>query len=35
MHDIRWIRENAATFDEGLASRGLPPEAERLIALDD
>jgi seryl-tRNA synthetase len=35
MHDIRWIRENAAAFDEGLASRGLPPEAERLIALDD
>ena len=35
MHDIRWVRENAAAFDEGLASRGLPPEAERLIALDD
>ena len=35
MHDIRWIRENAAAFDEGLASRGLPPEAGRLIALDD
>jgi seryl-tRNA synthetase len=35
MHDIRWIRDNAAAFDKGLASRGLPPEAERLVALDD
>jgi seryl-tRNA synthetase len=35
MHDIRWIRDNAAAFDKGLASRGLPSEAARLIALDD
>jgi seryl-tRNA synthetase len=35
MHDIRWIRENAALFDGGLASRGLASESTRLIALDD
>ena len=35
MHDIRAIRDNAAAFDAGLAKRGLPPEAARLIALDD
>ena len=35
MHDIRFIRENAAAFDDGLRARGLDPEASRLIALDD
>ncbi len=25
MHDIRWIRENAAAFDKALASRGAEP----------
>ena len=35
MHDIRWIRDNAAAFDAGLASRGLPAQAMPLIALDD
>jgi seryl-tRNA synthetase len=35
MHDIRWIRENAAIFDGGLVARGLSPESRRLIALDD
>ncbi|MBV9112518.1 MAG: serine--tRNA ligase [Hyphomicrobiales bacterium] len=35
MHDIRWIRENPAAFDKGLASRGLPPAAEHLIAIDE
>ena len=34
MHDIKWIREHAGEFDRGLARRGLPPEAEKLIALD-
>jgi seryl-tRNA synthetase len=34
MFDIRWIRENPDTFDEGLKRRGLPPQAEALIALD-
>ncbi|MBV9051465.1 MAG: serine--tRNA ligase [Hyphomicrobiales bacterium] len=35
MHDIRWIRDNPAAFDKGLASRGLPPVAGHLVALDD
>jgi seryl-tRNA synthetase len=35
MHDIRWIKENAAIFDGGLAARGLAPESQRLFALDD
>jgi seryl-tRNA synthetase len=35
MHDIRWIRENVARFDDGLAARGLAPESQRLLALDD
>jgi seryl-tRNA synthetase len=33
--DIKWIRDNAATFDEGLRRRGLEPQAESLIALDE
>ena len=35
MHDIKWIRDNAAAFDAGLKTRGLEPESGRLIALDD
>src|SRR5882672_8783772 len=35
MHDIKWIRENAEAFDRGLARRGLPGEAQRLIAIDE
>jgi seryl-tRNA synthetase len=35
MHDIRWIRENPEAFDRGLARRGLAPEAERLVAIDE
>ena len=35
MHDIRAIRENPEAFDEGLRRRGLPPQAELLIALDE
>jgi len=35
MHDIRSIRENPEAFDRGLARRGLEPQAERLIALDE
>ena len=35
MHDIRFIRENPEAFDRGLARRGLPGEAKRLIALDE
>jgi seryl-tRNA synthetase len=35
MHDIKWIRENPEAFDRGLARRGLPVEASRLIAIDE
>jgi seryl-tRNA synthetase len=35
MHDIRFIRENPEAFDRGLARRGLEPQAQRLIALDE
>ncbi len=35
MHDIKWIRDNAAAFDAGLARRGLEPLAGKLIALDE
>ncbi len=35
MFDIKWIRDNAATFDEGLRRRGLEPQASSLIALDE
>jgi seryl-tRNA synthetase len=34
MHDIKWIRENSDAFDRGLARRGLPGEAKRLIEID-
>jgi seryl-tRNA synthetase len=33
--DIKWIRDNAAAFDGGLARRGLGPQSAALIALDD
>jgi len=35
MHDIKAIRENPEAFNEGLRRRGLPPQAESLIALDE
>jgi seryl-tRNA synthetase len=35
MHDIRFIRENPEAFDRGLARRGLEPQAQRLITLDE
>ncbi len=35
MYDIRWIRENAAAFDKGLARRGLDALSSSLLALDD
>ena len=34
MLDIKWIRENADAFDAGLARRGLPADAARLLELD-
>jgi seryl-tRNA synthetase len=35
MHDIKWIRDNPDAFDRGLARRGLPGEAKRLIEIDE
>jgi seryl-tRNA synthetase len=35
MHDIRLIRDNPEAFDRGLKRRGLAPQAEGLIALDE
>ena len=35
MHDIRFIRENAAVFDAGLKRRGLAPRAAEILALDE
>jgi seryl-tRNA synthetase len=35
MHDIRFIRDNPDAFDRALARRGLEPQAQRLIALDE
>ena len=35
MFDLKWIRENAAAFDEGRHRRGQPPIAGAIIALDD
>ncbi len=35
MFDIRWIRDNAAAFDDRRAARGLPPASAALLASDD
>src|SRR4051812_13171295 len=35
MHDIKFIRDNPEAFDGGLARRGLPGEAQKLIAIDE
>ncbi|MCP8939346.1 serine--tRNA ligase [Alsobacter sp. SYSU M60028] len=35
MYDIKWIRDNAAAFDQGLANRGASPLSARLLAIDD
>ncbi len=35
MHDIRFIREHPDAFDYGLARRGLTPQAQHLIVLDE
>lgn len=34
MHDIKWIRDHAQAFDDGLARRGLSPTTPALFALD-
>ncbi len=35
MHDIRFIRENPAAFDAGLARRGLAASSADILALDE
>ena len=35
MHDIHFIRDNPDVFDHALKRRGLEPQAQRLIALDE
>jgi seryl-tRNA synthetase len=35
MHDIKWIRDHREEFDRGLTRRGLPPEANKLLAIDE
>ncbi len=35
MHDIKFIRENPAAFDEGLKRRGLPPQSAEILKLDE
>ena len=35
MHDIRAIRDRPEAFDEGLRRRGLSPQAQSLIELDE
>lgn len=35
MHDIKWIRDNPDAFDRGLARRGLEPQAQQLVAIDE
>ena len=34
MFSARWIRENGAAFDAGLARRGVEPHADRVLELD-
>jgi seryl-tRNA synthetase len=33
--DLKWIRENPAAFDKALARRGLAPEAQNILELDE
>jgi seryl-tRNA synthetase len=35
MHDIKWIRDNAAAFDASLKRRGLGPMSASLLAIDE
>jgi len=35
MHDIRLIRENPQSFDNGLARRGVAPQATALLSMDE
>ncbi|MEM8726928.1 MAG: serine--tRNA ligase, partial [Pseudomonadota bacterium] len=35
MHDIRLIRDEPKAFDAAMARRGLPPIADKIVALDE
>src|ERR1700721_567293 len=35
MHDLKFIRENPAVFDEGMKKRGLPPQSVEILKLDE
>ena len=35
MYDVKWIRDNAAAFDEGRRRRGLDPLAGTIVGLDE
>jgi seryl-tRNA synthetase len=35
MFDVKWIRENPAVFDRGLARRGLAPRAAEIVQRDE
>ena len=35
MHDLKWIRDNAAAFDEGLRRRGLTAAAAAILEADE
>jgi len=34
MYDIKWIRENPHLLDRGLSRRGLPPQSEWILKVD-
>src|SRR5262245_51922158 len=34
MHDLKAIRDDPGSFDEGLRRRGLAPQADRILVLD-
>jgi len=34
MFDIKWIRDNPHEFDEGMKARGVAPQAEELLTID-
>ncbi len=35
MFDLKWIRENPEAFDAALATRGLEPQADVILKLDE
>ena len=35
MHDLKWIRENPQSFDDGLARRRLEPLSGAVLKLDE